>query len=104
MKEELTNEKLREADDKEIDIQELLFKYLIHWPWFVGAVIVCLISAYIYLVIFTVIEVYALTAMANLLVKFDNGTNRGFIFGSSRLLLSIATVIVMNLVPHLFLL
>ena len=36
MKEELTNEKLREADDKEIDIQELLFKYLIHWPWFVG--------------------------------------------------------------------
>ena len=26
MKEELTNEKLREADDKEIDIQELLFK------------------------------------------------------------------------------
>ena len=29
MKEELTNEKLREADDKEIDIQELLFKYLI---------------------------------------------------------------------------
>ena len=41
MKEELTNEKLREADDKEIDIQELLFKYLIHWPWFVGAVIVC---------------------------------------------------------------
>ena len=60
--------------------------------------------AYIYLVIFTVIEVYALTAMANLLVKFDNGTNRGFIFGSSRLLLSIATVIVMNLVPHLFLL
>jgi len=51
-----------------------------------------------------VIEVYALTAMANLLVKFDNGTNRGFIFGSSRLLLSITTVIVMNLVPHLFLL
>ena len=32
MKEELTNEKLREAEDKEIDIQELLFKYLIHWP------------------------------------------------------------------------
>ena len=53
MKEELTNEKLREADDKEIDIQELLFKYLIHWPWFVGAVIVCLISAYIYLYVAT---------------------------------------------------
>ena len=65
---------------------------------------ISVVSAYIYLVIFTVIEVYALTAMANLLVKFDNGTNRGFIFGVARLLLSIATVIVMNLVPHLFLL
>ena len=70
----------------------------------IGIILPSLVSAYIYLVIFTVIEVYALTAMANLLVKFDNGTNRGFIFGSSRLLLSIATVIVMNLVPHLFLL
>mgnify|MGYP000010621315 FL=1 len=73
-------------------------------PWFITLKYISLLSAYIYLVIFTVIEVYALTAMANLLVKFDNGTNRGFIFGSSRLLLSIATVIVMNLVPHLFLL
>ena len=67
-------------------------------PWFITLKYISLVSAYIYLVIFTVIEVYALTAMANLLVKFDNGTNRGFIFGSSRLLLSIATVIVMNLV------
>ena len=73
-------------------------------PWFITLKYISLVSAYIYLIIFTVIEVYALTAMANLLVKFDNGTNRGFIFGSSRLLLSIATVIVMNLVPHLFLL
>ncbi len=73
-------------------------------PWFITLKYISLVSAYIYLVIFTVIEVYALTAMANLLVKFDNGTNRGFIFGSSRLLLSIVTVIVMNLVPHLFLL
>ena len=73
-------------------------------PWFITLKYISLVSAYIYLVIFTVIEVYALTAMANLLVKFDNGTNRGFIFGSSRLLLSIATVIAMNLVPHLFLL
>ena len=61
-------------------------------PWFITLKYISLLSAYIYLVIFTVIEVYALTAMANLLVKFDNGTNRGFIFGSSRLLLSIATV------------
>lgn len=67
MKEELTNEKLREADDKEIDIQELLFKYLIHWPWFVGAVIVCLISAYIYLYVAT--PVYNI--FATVLIKDD---------------------------------
>lgn len=72
-------------------------------PWFITLKYLSVYTAYIYLVIFTIIEVYALTAMANLLVKFDNGTNQGFIFGSSRLLLSIATVIVMNLVPHLFL-
>ncbi|WGE31827.1 MFS transporter [Actinobacillus genomosp. 2] len=72
-------------------------------PWFITLHYISLFSAYVYLVIFTVIEVYALTAMANLLVKFDNGTNRGFIFGASRLLLSIATVVVMNLIPHLFL-
>ena len=73
-------------------------------PWFITLHYLSVFSAYAYLVIFTVIEVYALTAMANLLVKFDNGVNRGFIFGASRLLLSIATVGVMNLVPHLFLL
>ncbi len=72
-------------------------------PWFITLHYISLFSAYAYLVIFTVIEVYALTAMANLLVKFDNGANRGFIFGASRLLLSIATVVVMNLIPHLFL-
>ena len=53
MKEELTNEKLREADDKEIDIQELLFKYLIHWPWFVGAVLLCLVGAWFYCLLYT---------------------------------------------------
>ena len=67
MKEELTNEKLREADDKEIDIQEVLFKYLIHWPWFGGAVIVCLISAYIYLYVAT--PVYNISA--TVLIKDD---------------------------------
>ena len=72
-------------------------------PWFITLRYLSVFSAYAYLVIFTVIEVYALTAMANLLVKFDNGTNRGFIFGASRLLLSIVTVGVMNLVPVLFL-
>lgn len=73
-------------------------------PWYLTLHFISLFSTYLYLVIFTLIEVYALTAMANLLVKFDNGKNRGFIFGSSRLLLSVMTMIVMNLIPHLFLL
>lgn len=72
-------------------------------PWFITLHYLSLFTAYLYVVIFTIIEVYALTAMANLLVKFDNGKNRGFIFGSSRLLLSLLTMVVMNLIPHLFL-
>ena len=85
MKEELTNEKLREAEDKEIDIQELLFKYLIHWPWFVGAVIVCLISAYIYLYVAT--PVYNISA--TVLIKDDKkGGNSNNVAGLDELGLS----------------
>lgn len=72
-------------------------------PWFITLKYLSLFSAYLYLIIFTLLEVYALTAMANLLVKFDNGKNRGFIFGSSRLIQSILTFAMMNLIPHLFL-
>lgn len=72
-------------------------------PWFITLMYPSLFSAYLYLVIFTIIEVYALTAMANLLVKFDNGKNRGFIFGASRLLQASLTMMVMNLIPVLFL-
>ena len=42
MKEEIVNERQCETEDEKIDIQQLLFKYIIHWPWFVGAVLVCL--------------------------------------------------------------
>lgn len=42
MKEERVSDRQREDDEEKIDVQELLFKYIIHWPWFVGAVIVCL--------------------------------------------------------------
>ena len=85
MKEELTNEKLREAEDKEIDIQELLFKYLIHWPWFVGAVIVCLIAAYVYLYVAT--PVYNISA--TVLIKDDKkGGNSNNVAGLDELGLS----------------
>ena len=74
MKEELPNEKLREAEDMEIDIKELLFKCLIHWPWFVGTVVACLIAAYVYLYVAT--PVYNISA--TVLIKDDKkGGNSG---------------------------
>ena len=33
MKEEIVNERQCETEDEKIDIQQLLFKYIIHWPW-----------------------------------------------------------------------
>ena len=35
-----------EQPEEQVDIQEILFRYLIHWPWFVGAVVACLIAAW----------------------------------------------------------
>ena len=40
MKEENQNVKEREIAEDQIDFRALLFKYIIHWPWFVGAVLV----------------------------------------------------------------
>lgn len=49
MKEETIDNKTHEGADERIDIQQLLFKYIIHWPWFVGTLIVCLVGAWGYL-------------------------------------------------------
>ena len=35
--------------EEQIDFRTLLFKYIIHWPWFVGAVLLCLVGAWFYL-------------------------------------------------------
>ena len=67
MKEENQNGKERQMAEEQIDFRTLLFKYIIHWPWFVGAVIVCLISAYIYLYVAT--PVYNISA--TVLIKDD---------------------------------
>ena len=85
MKEEIANERQREADDEKIDIQEVLFKYIIHWPWFVGAVLVCLIGAWIYLRMAT--PVYNISA--TVLIKDDKkGGNTGGMAGLEELGLS----------------
>ena len=38
-----------EMTEEQIDFRALLFKYIIHWPWFVGAVLLCLVGAWFYL-------------------------------------------------------
>ena len=49
MKENPYENNMNEQDEEKINYQELLFKYIIHWPWFVASVLVCLIGAWVYL-------------------------------------------------------
>ena len=39
--------------EEEVNIQELLFRYLIHWPWFVASVVFCVVCAFAYLKVAT---------------------------------------------------
>ena len=73
MKEETPNNKLREIDDEKVDFRELVFKYLIHWPWFVGTVVICLIGAWGYLRIAT--PVYNISA--TVMIKDDKKGGAG---------------------------
>ena len=65
----MIEEKIEKRNDaeEEVNIQEILFRYLIHWPWFVGSVIVCLIGAWVYLHMAT--PVYNISA--TVLIKDD---------------------------------
>lgn len=82
MKEEIINERQPDASDEKIDIQELLFKYIIHWPWFVGAVLICLVGAWIYLRMAT--PIYNISA--TVLIKDDKkGGAAGMITGLENL-------------------
>ncbi|WP_288785267.1 GumC family protein [Bacteroides acidifaciens] len=49
-----------ELDNEQVNLQELLFRYLVHWPWFVISVIACVILAWTYLHIAT--PVYNISA------------------------------------------
>lgn len=42
-------DKLGERSEEQVNIQELLFRYLIHWPWFVVSIIICIACAWGYL-------------------------------------------------------
>ena len=53
-------DKLGEQSGEQVNIQELLFRYLIHWPWFVVSIIICIACAWGYLRLTT--PIYNITA------------------------------------------
>ena len=67
MKEEKIYSVEQEANENKIDFREILFKYLIHWPWLVGTVVVFLLGAWLYLRMAT--PVYNISA--TVLIKDD---------------------------------
>ena len=74
MKENLYEDNMRDMDDEKVNYQELLFRYIIHWPWFVVSILVCLIGAWGYLHFQT--PVYQISA--SIMIKDDKkGGNTG---------------------------
>ena len=59
MAEERNGNRIEESKE-ETNIQEILFRYLIHWPWFVVSIIVCIACTWGYLRLAT--PVYNITA------------------------------------------
>jgi tyrosine-protein kinase Etk/Wzc len=51
--EENRNNVTPQQSEEEMNIQELLFRYLIHWPWFVASVLFCVVCAFAYLKVAT---------------------------------------------------
>lgn len=60
-------EKCNEVDEEQFNLQEVVFRYLVHWPWFIISVVICLIFAWIYL--YTTTPVYNISA--TVLIKDD---------------------------------
>ena len=60
-------------EEEAIDLMEIFFKYLSYWPWFVASVLVCLITAFVYLRFQT--PVYQITS--SVLIKEQENKGRG---------------------------
>ena len=74
MKENSYENNMNELDEEKVNYQELLFRYIIHWPWFVASVLICLIGAWGYL--YFQIPVYQVSA--SIIIKDDKkGRNSG---------------------------
>ena len=74
MKEEQYDNLLEEKKEEEQNMQEILFKYIIRWPWFLTSVCICVICAWFYLHYAT--PIYNISA--SIIVKDDKrGGNIG---------------------------
>ena len=60
-------EKRGEQSEEQVNIQEIFFRYLIHWPWFVASVVICIACAWGYLRLAT--PIYNISA--TVLIKDD---------------------------------
>lgn len=74
MKENSYENNINEQEEEKVNYQELLFRYIIHWPWFMVSVLICLIGAWGYLYFQT--PVYQVSA--SIMIKDDKkGGNSG---------------------------
>lgn len=62
----------QEPEEDNFNLYEIIFKYLVYWPWFVASVLICLISTFIYLRYQT--PVYNISS-AVLIKEQDNKSN-----------------------------
>lgn len=73
MTEQTTNNMTPEnPEENSFNLYEIIFKYLVYWPWFVVSVLVCLVLAFVYLRYQA--PVYNVTA--SVLIKEDESRNR----------------------------
>ena len=80
--------------EEQINIQEILFRYLIHWPWFVVSVIVCVAVAWGYLRLTTPVYNVSATVLikdekkgggANMSSELEKMGMNGFVSSSSNI-------------------
>lgn len=71
--------------------------------WFLTLDYISVTTAFVYLVVFALISLFTSTALANLLVRVERAGHQGVLFGMSKLILSLTTAAVMNVVPYVFL-
>ena len=87
-------ERAEAHSEEQVNIQEILFRYLIHWPWFVVSVIVCVAVAWGYLRLTTPIYNVSATVLikdekkgggANMSSELEKMGMNGFVSSSSNI-------------------